>query len=220
MEERHYLNYRQYGNNPMAQMLMQSAQEAAMAFQGTPDIRISYPDNINARINEPSNDLASRRLLQPPYVQQNIKEYSNDDEEGIQSQDPFSQLTDDFTDAPQEVTLLQQQIGAEKENQIDGKILQKDNASTTKELQYQYGATDWDHRPINKEFINTPYLVMNTAYYMNDGGIPSLRVEKQYLDKQSRINRPKERKNYIKTSKLMQSIAAQDTQETRQNKKK
>ncbi|KAA6361017.1 MAG: hypothetical protein EZS28_043455 [Streblomastix strix] len=208
-EEREYLNQGQHGINPMAQLLMQSAQEAALAFQGTPDIRISYPDNINARINEPSNDLSSRRLPYPLQIKESIKEYPIYDD-GIQQQDPFSMLTGDFTDEQPEGTLLQQQMQAEKENQIEGKILQKDNAQTTNDLQYQYGATDWGHRPINKEFTNTPYPVMNTAYYMNDGGIPSLRVQKQYLDKQSRINRPKERKNYIKTSKLMQSIAAQD----------
>ncbi|KAA6399286.1 MAG: hypothetical protein EZS28_005194 [Streblomastix strix] len=206
--------------DPMAQMLMQSAQEAAMAFQGTPDIRISYPDNINARINEPSHDLASRRLPYPLQIKESIKESIKQNEnekmkedpndEGIQSEGPFSMLTGDFTDEQPEGTILQQQMQAEKENQIEGKILQKDNAQTTNELQYQYGATDWGHRPINKEFTNTPYPIMNTANYMNDGGIPSLRVQKQYLDKQSRINRPKERKNYIKTSKLMQSIAAQD----------
>ncbi|KAA6345486.1 MAG: hypothetical protein EZS28_052157 [Streblomastix strix] len=48
--------------NPMAQMLLQQVLESNKVIQeGTHDNRVTYADNLNARINEPANNLATIR---------------------------------------------------------------------------------------------------------------------------------------------------------------
>ncbi|KAA6396513.1 MAG: hypothetical protein EZS28_007958 [Streblomastix strix] len=164
--------------------------------------------NPNAVINEPANDLASRAIpwhllfAQNQMLSGNSSKgvpqigYETDMQQGTSTQDPDVQQTD-------------QDAG--------GNETKKD----TNNLEYKTGATDWGQPAINTAYINNPYPRKNTGYYMDVGGIPSLMQKKEIYDKSSKINKPKERKNYINPSQLKKSVAAQETlKKYGKNKKK
>ncbi|KAA6374797.1 MAG: hypothetical protein EZS28_029677 [Streblomastix strix] len=169
--------------------------------------------DINARKNEPSRDIGSRKQPQYQFPSPSStpssfssllgrKEKDNlDQNKGLDGQDAYTQEN--------------------KEKQIESKIVQADNAQTNKIL-YLSGALDWNKPPINAYYAREPYELKDTEYYVNDGGSATLKQTKPVYTKEAKINRPKARKNYIKTSQLIKSIAEQEKLKkySKKNKKK
>ncbi|KAA6381998.1 MAG: hypothetical protein EZS28_022474 [Streblomastix strix] len=192
--------------------------------------------NPNAVINEPANDLASRAipwhllLAQNQMLSGNSSKgvpqigYQTDLQSGTSTQDPDIQQTDQDAGGQQNENISQQQNELLDQAKLWAAQLIQDNKETKKDLnklEYKTGATDWGQPAINTAYINNPYPEKKTGYYMNIGGMPSLMQKKEIYDKSSKINKPKERKNYIKTSQLIKSGAAQETlKKYGKNKKK
>ncbi|KAA6385155.1 MAG: hypothetical protein EZS28_019319 [Streblomastix strix] len=192
--------------------------------------------NPNAVINEPANDLACSAI---PWglllVQNKILSgsssrcapqigYETDSQSGTLTKDPDVQQTDLDAGGQQNENISQQQNELLDQAKLWATQLTLDNNETKNDinkLEYKIGATDWGQPAINASYINNPYPEKKTGYYMNIGGMPSLMQKKEIYDKSSKINKPIERKNYIKTSQLMKSAAAQETlKKYGKNKKK
>ncbi|KAA6392154.1 MAG: hypothetical protein EZS28_012318 [Streblomastix strix] len=180
--------------------------------------------NPNAVINEPANDLASRAipwhllLAQNQMLSGNSSKsvsqigYETDMQQGTSSQDPDVQQADQDAGGQQNENISQQQKELVDQVKIWATHLIQDTKDTNKDinnLEYKTGATDWGQPAINTAYINNPYPVKKTGYYMIVGGMPSLMQKKEIYDKSSKINKPKERKNYINPSQLKKSVAAQ-----------
>ncbi|KAA6367224.1 MAG: hypothetical protein EZS28_037249 [Streblomastix strix] len=192
--------------------------------------------NPNAVINEPANDLASRAIPWDLLLAQNkilssgssrrTKQigYETDLQSGTSTQDPDVQQTDQDAGGQQNENISQQQKELLDQAKLWAAQLIQDDNETKKDinkLEYKTGATDWGQPAINTAYINNPYPRKNTGYYMNVGGMPSLMQKKEIYDKSSKINKPKERKNYINPSQLKKSTAAQETlKKYGKNKKK
>ncbi|KAA6361079.1 MAG: hypothetical protein EZS28_043395 [Streblomastix strix] len=192
--------------------------------------------NTNAVINEPANDLASRAIpwhmlqLQNQMLSGSSSKGSpqlgneTDMQQGTSSQDPDIQQTDQDAGGYQNENISQQQQEQLQQAKIWAAQLIQDSNETKKDinkLEYITGATDWGQPAINTAYTNNPYPRKNTGYYMNVGGMPSLMQKKEIYDKSSKINKPKERKNYINPSQLKKSVAAQETlKKYGKNKKK
>ncbi|KAA6390392.1 MAG: hypothetical protein EZS28_014081 [Streblomastix strix] len=193
--------------------------------------------NPNAVINEPANDLASRAIpwhmlqLQNQMLSGSSSKvvpqigYQTDLQSGTSTQDPDVQQTDQDAGEQQGENISQQQQEAFQQAKIWATHLIQDNNETKKDinkLEYKIGATDWGQPAINTAYINNQYPEKKTGYYKNIGGMPSLmQKKKEIYDKSSKINKPKEGKNYIKTNQLMKSAAAQETlKKYGKNKKK
>ncbi|KAA6393292.1 MAG: hypothetical protein EZS28_011182 [Streblomastix strix] len=178
--------------------------------------------NINSRLSQASNDTANGSRPQISQIKERDKEKDYMEQDGIQSQKPFSILDANETDqAPQE-SLPEQEYEHQQQKEIQSKILiseVKEAEKPVQPLEYRYGGLDWGQEALSKAWQNKPHPVMKITHYFNNSRIPSLRTQKQVLYKGSKINRPKERKNYNKPSKLMQSIVAQDKLKKIQQKK-
>ncbi|KAA6371503.1 MAG: hypothetical protein EZS28_032969 [Streblomastix strix] len=214
-EEQKYLNVMQYAIDPIRHEEVEDPRIST----GRPATTYSYtyiPYNLNDVLNLPANHTGSMQLPQPQQIKENIKEkekqiYSgSSDEDGLGIQTGPEIPLENFSDFQPDENLAQQQIQQAQNNLMQGKILQVANKQTVDPLKYQIGALDWGNVPLNAEYTNNPYQLKDYQYFMNQGGMPSLRQKKQVFTKGSKVNQPKERKNYIKTSKLMQSIAAQE----------
>ncbi|KAA6364969.1 MAG: hypothetical protein EZS28_039504 [Streblomastix strix] len=188
--------------------------------------------NPNAVINEPANDLASRAIPWHLIFAQNQMlsgssqkgfpqiGYQTDLQSGTSTQDPDIQQTDQDAGGQQNENISQQQQEAFQQAKIWATHLIQDS-NETKKLEYQAGAPDWGLPAINAAYTNNPYPRKNTGYYMNVGGMPSLMLKKEAYDKPSKINKPKERKNYINPSQLKKSVTAQEAlKKLGKNKKK
>ncbi|KAA6392722.1 MAG: hypothetical protein EZS28_011751 [Streblomastix strix] len=170
--------------------------------------------NPNAKINEPANDLASRAI---PW---HMLQLQNQMLSETSTQDPDTQQTDQDAGGQQNENISQQQQEAFKQAKLWAAQLIQDN-NETKKLEYQAGAPDWGLPAINAAYTNNPYPRKNTGYYMNVGGMPSLMQKQEVFDKSSKINKPKQRKNYINPSQLKKSVAAQEALKKHgKNKKK
>ncbi|KAA6332455.1 MAG: hypothetical protein EZS28_053273, partial [Streblomastix strix] len=182
--------------------------------------------NPNAVINEPANDLASRAIPWDLLLAQNKilsgrssrgtknLAHETDLQSGTSAQDPDIQQTDQDAGDQQNENISQQQKEILDQAKLWAAQLIQDIKDTNKDidkLEYYTGATDWGQPAINTAYINNPYPRKNTGYYMNVGGMPSLMQKKEIYDKSSKINKPKERKNYINPSQLKKSVAAQET---------
>ncbi|KAA6384937.1 MAG: hypothetical protein EZS28_019538 [Streblomastix strix] len=192
--------------------------------------------NTNAVINEPANDIASRAIPWHLIFAQNqmlsgssskgVQQlgYETDMQQGTSSQDQTSQQTDQDAGEQQGENISQQQQEAFQQAKIWATHLIQDTKDSTKDinkLEYKTGATDWGQPAVNASYINNPYLQKNTGYYMNVGGMPSKILKQEVYDKSSKINKPKERKNYINPSQLKKSAEAQETlKKYGKNKKK
>ncbi|KAA6360983.1 MAG: hypothetical protein EZS28_043491 [Streblomastix strix] len=192
--------------------------------------------NTNAVINEPANDLASRAIPWHLLFEQNkllsgnsskgVSQigYETDLQSGTSKQGPDVQQTDQDAGGQQNENINQQQQEEFQQAKIWAAQLIQDSNETKKDInkqEYKTGATDWGQPAINAAYTNNPYPRKNTGYYMNVGGMPSLMQKKEIYDKSSKINKPKERKNYINPSQLKKSVAAQETlKKYGKNKKK
>ncbi|KAA6397391.1 MAG: hypothetical protein EZS28_007078 [Streblomastix strix] len=204
--------------------------------QGGKDPAFSDTYNPNAVINEPANDLASRAIPWGLLIAQNKIlsgnssrsapqiGYETDLQSGTSTQDPDVQQTDQDAGGQQNENISQQQKELLDQAKLWAAQLIQDNNETKKDinkLEIKTGATDWGQPAINAAYTNNPYPVKKTGYYMNQGRMPSLMQKKEIYDKSSKINKPKERMNYIKTSQLMKSAAAQEAlKKYGKNKKK
>ncbi|KAA6382405.1 MAG: hypothetical protein EZS28_022067 [Streblomastix strix] len=216
------IRYRQlYGDTDLYSLLKHS-QELRDFIYGEEDYHIAHDSaiadqnnnfNINSRLSQASHDTGSRSLPQTPQLKEKRMEKDYIEQDGIQSQEPFAIQEINETDQAPLESLPQQEYELLQQKEIQSKMLISEANEAEKPvlpLEYRLGGLDWGKETLSKPWLNNPYPIMKTIHYMNDGGIPSLRTKQQVLDKSSKINRPKERKNYIKTSKLMQSIAAQE----------
>ncbi|KAA6376792.1 MAG: hypothetical protein EZS28_027681 [Streblomastix strix] len=192
--------------------------------------------NPNAVLNEPANDLASRAIPWHLIFAQNQMlsgssskgvpqiGYETDMQQGTSTQDPDVQQTDQDAGGQQNENISQQQKEQLDQMKLWATHLIQDTKDTNKDindLEYKTGATDWGQPAINTAYINNPYPRKNTGYYMNIGGMPSLMQKQEVYDKSSKINKPKERKNYINPSQLKKSVPAQETlKKYGKNKKK
>ncbi|KAA6357322.1 MAG: hypothetical protein EZS28_047150, partial [Streblomastix strix] len=181
--------------------------------------------NPNAVINEPANDLASRAIPWRLLLAQNqilsgsssrgTKQigYETNLQQGTSTQDPDIQQTDQDAGGQQNENISQQQKEILDQVKLCAAQLIQDSNETKKDtnkLEYITGATDWGQSAINTAYTNNPYPRKNTGYYMNVGGMPSLMQKKEVLDKSSKINKPKQGKNYINPSQLKKSVTAQE----------
>ncbi|KAA6368627.1 MAG: hypothetical protein EZS28_035846 [Streblomastix strix] len=152
------------------------------------------------------------------------KKESDKKPKGTSTQDPDVQQTDQDAGGQQNENISQQQKELLDQAKLWAAQLIQDNNETKKDinnLEYKTGATVWRQPAINTAYINNPYPRKNTGYYMNVGGMPSLMQKKEIYDKSSKINKPKERKNYINPSQLKKSVAAQEQLKKQgKNKKK
>ncbi|KAA6361860.1 MAG: hypothetical protein EZS28_042613, partial [Streblomastix strix] len=186
---------------------------------------------------EISQDIGSKKLPEYPMLlknddilslfdqqqnepRQKEKEPRQKFKEGDDSSDLFAIPLEIFTSDQEHPDITQSTVQYEKEKEIEGKIVKADNKDTNY-LLYQKGALDWGQDAINSIYSKQPFAEMKYVYQTAPNGPTSLRQQKQVLTKESRINMPKERKNYIKTSQLMKSAAAQETlKKYGKNKKK
>ncbi|KAA6361307.1 MAG: hypothetical protein EZS28_043166 [Streblomastix strix] len=227
------IRYRQLYGDTDLYSLLQHSQELRDFIYGEEDYHIAHDSaiadqnnnfNINSRLSQASHDTGSRSRPQTPQLKERRMEKDYIEQDGIQSQEPFAIQEINETDQAPLESLPQQEYELQQQKEIQSKMLISEANQSEKPvrpLEYRLGGLDWGKETLSKPWLNNPYPAMKTIHYMNDGGIPSLRTQQQVLDKSSKINRPKERKNYIKTSQLMKSVAAQEKlkKHSKKNKK-
>ncbi|KAA6386143.1 MAG: hypothetical protein EZS28_018331 [Streblomastix strix] len=206
-----------------------NSQEASVEDPYTGHYKPHY--NPNAVAAEISQDIGSKKLPAYPMLLRNDdildlieqnkeKEPRQKFKEGDDIQDPFQLPLEFFTDDQEHPDIASSTTQYEKEKEIEGKIIKADNKNTDF-LLYQKGALDWGQDAINSIYSKQPFAEMKYTYQTAPNGPTSIRQQKQVLTKESKINTPKQRKNYINPSQLKKSVAAQETlKKYGKNKKK
>ncbi|KAA6315991.1 MAG: hypothetical protein EZS28_055327, partial [Streblomastix strix] len=140
---------------------------------------------INARANELTNDIgnhvipqASLRATAPPkginkeddlmqYMfgshQEKEKEKEKEKDNIFQNQgldntpDAFEYQLQNFTDQSQQINPVYEQRQYQREKEVEGQILQQDNAQTQKGVEYFTNGLNWGTAPVNQYYSKTPY---------------------------------------------------------------
>ncbi|KAA6363928.1 MAG: hypothetical protein EZS28_040545, partial [Streblomastix strix] len=89
-----------------------------------------------------------------------------------------------------------------------GQEIQEQNEEIIKGLKYVVGSTGWGKEPINQFYNQQHFPDRKYQWYTNEGQTV-LRQAKVKLDKQSLLNIPKKKKNYISQGQLNKTLEAQ-----------
>ncbi|KAA6358875.1 MAG: hypothetical protein EZS28_045598, partial [Streblomastix strix] len=184
---------------------------------------------INARVNELVNDIGSHAIPQPSlratappkdvnkeddlmqYMFGPHKEKEKEKEkdniyqsEGLDNTpDAFEYQLQNFTDQSQQINPVYEQRQYQREKEVEGQILQQDNAQTQKSVEYFTNGLNWGFAPVNQYYSKTPYATKKVGYYMNEGGQLYLQTKKDLIRKENRMNRPPKHNNYIPTKQKL-----------------
>ncbi|KAA6364961.1 MAG: hypothetical protein EZS28_039512 [Streblomastix strix] len=203
---------------------------------------------INARANELANDIGINALPQPSLratappkginkednlmnfmfgshlekEKEKVKEKDNiyQNQGPDNTPDTFEYQLQNFTDQSQPISLEYEQRQYQREKDVEGQILQSDNAQTQKSVEYFTNGLNWGSAPVIQYYSKTPYAIKKTGNYMNEGGQLYLQTKKDLIRKEDRMNRPPKHNNYIPTSQLQKSLEAQKQLKNKYGKNK
>ncbi|KAA6372065.1 MAG: hypothetical protein EZS28_032407 [Streblomastix strix] len=173
-----------------------------------------YDYNINSRLAQVSMNLGSNQLVITPEQQLNELMYDGSArqkemlnrqlEQEFQNQNQGGDLgkSSKFDELPPEFTVAQERLSEAQRQQIEADIISSMNLNTI----YDIGALDWGRPPTN-DYGRKPFEKYETDYKYDQFGNPIV-----YMKKTRQTNGKKNstmKRNYILTSKLIQTAKAQ-----------
>ncbi|KAA6369240.1 MAG: hypothetical protein EZS28_035233 [Streblomastix strix] len=207
----------------------------------------NYLLNINARNAEPSQDIGTRQQPTAPnhsiYDSQDQmmrwfgdarsenepreKDYPDNqstksapNQYGYQFNDnqPFSYDLAQQTDFAQPLTITEVEQQNQRDRQVEGQQLINNNQEMNKSMQY-LGGLDWGLDPVNRYYGKTANIPKPVDYYLQDSAL-TVRQRKQYLAKEEKLNKPKQKINYIKADEMAKQVDAQGKLKKQTGRKK
>ncbi|KAA6381159.1 MAG: hypothetical protein EZS28_023315 [Streblomastix strix] len=174
-----------------------------------------YTENINARRDQPSMNLGSRRPVVTEEQQLNeLLNFGSHRQKEKESQSLNQQFPSEsqedlgqssmFQDQPPEITVVQEKLTEKQRQAIQKDILKSENLNTV----YDIGALDWVRPPINDIYNRNPFETYETGYKYDALGNPQA-----YMKIDAPLGRKKQikmKKNYIPTSQLISTSTAQE----------
>ncbi|KAA6396631.1 MAG: hypothetical protein EZS28_007843 [Streblomastix strix] len=186
--------------------------------------------NINARFNEPSHDVASKiqQSAPDPSIYDSEDEriekfggYNRWQEKPLNDYlNQFETNTDQFTDFAPQTDSIQQDIAQEKAQNQQQKQLIQDNKETNKDLQY-IGGLDWGQKPVHQwygKYPNEPHKIVD--YNVTDQGALNARQRKVLLSKEELLNMVKSKTHKVATKRIIASVKAQEQLKNKLGRKK
>ncbi|KAA6363267.1 MAG: hypothetical protein EZS28_041206, partial [Streblomastix strix] len=185
--------------------------------------------NINARFNEPSHDVSSKR--QPSAPDRSIEDiddermklfggYNRYQIKPLSNLNAFESNTDQFTDQSSQADSIQQDIEQEKAQNEQQKQLIQDNKETNKDLEY-IGGLDQGQKPVHPwygKFPNEPHKLVD--YKVTDQGALTARQCQVLLSKEDRLNLDRPKTHKVATKRIISAIKAQEQLKNKLKRKK
>ncbi|KAA6368643.1 MAG: hypothetical protein EZS28_035831 [Streblomastix strix] len=178
-----------------------------------------YEYNPNARLDQRSMDLGSRRPVITEEQQRN--EIMND---GSQKQKKNQQLNQSFPiesqedltqnavferDAP-ETTIAQERLEELRQQKLQSDLIASENLNTV----YDISALDWGRPPVNEIYGRSPFVTHKTVYKYDQFGNPQayIKTDNQTAGKigVKDKDKGKMKKNYVPTSQLIAISSVQE----------
>ncbi|KAA6389097.1 MAG: hypothetical protein EZS28_015381 [Streblomastix strix] len=174
-----------------------------------------YEENINARIDQPSMNLGSRRPVVTEEQQLNellnfgIHRQKEKESQSLNQQFPSESQEDlgqssMFQYQPPEITVAQEKLTEKQRLAIQKDNLKSENQNTV----YEIGALDWGRPPINDIYNRNPFETHKIGYKYDALGNPQayMKIDTPIWSKKQ----TKMKKNYIPTSQLISTSTAQE----------
>ncbi|KAA6365628.1 MAG: hypothetical protein EZS28_038845 [Streblomastix strix] len=153
----------------------------------------------------------TQALPQEDAIQQRL------DETNQQPNQQFSEIVNDMANTAVDTSLqnsyqasqfIRGQMQQSQARSQLGEEAQEANDEIIKGLKYVVGSTGWGKQPINQFFNQQHFPERKYQWYTNEGQTV-LRQAKVKLDKQSLLNMPRKKKNYISKGELSKTLQGQ-----------
>ncbi|KAA6372764.1 MAG: hypothetical protein EZS28_031709 [Streblomastix strix] len=198
-----------------------SARTGDAAMPPDPDIivrEMSHEGSNGAQVAEQiykeldGEQVPTQALAEEDAIQQRLDEQSNQQT----NQQAIQQITNQFNevggvkDQPPDSAsqFIQGQMQQGQTRSQMSEEVQELNDEIIKGLKYVVGATGWGKQPINQFFNQQHFPDRKYQWYTNEGQTV-LRQAQGKLDKQSLLNMPRKKKNYISQGELSKTLQGQ-----------